>query len=123
MGVYKHLWFYLWLQEGGTTGTDCPGPASATGPPPRPTLVDRLCSVPAEMKVGTEAVGGLGDGEGMGEGEAHWRLQKELMKYRRTAKVETLTTTWCGVIRYVSAGSVYCRERAQSSLCWASESI
>ena len=45
------------------------------------TLVDRLCTVPAEMKVGR---GGGGAGV---ETEAGMRLKKELMKYRRTAKV------------------------------------
>ena len=45
------------------------------------TLVERLCTVPAEMKVG-----GAGE-EAEEEAEASLRLKKELMKYRRTAQV------------------------------------
>ena len=47
------------------------------------TLVDRLYTVPDSMRVGR----GKDEEEG-GEEEAHRRYQKELLKYRRTAKVE-----------------------------------
>ena len=59
---------------------------SSTSPPASEqsaTLIDRLYTVPDEMKVGR----GQGGGGGEREGEAHRRLHIELMKYRRTAQV------------------------------------
>ena len=54
--------------------------AATDGPPPTATLVDRLYTVPDSEKVGREK-----EGE---ERETHQRYRRELMKYRRTAKVK-----------------------------------
>ena len=54
--------------------------AATDGPSPSATLVDRLYTVPDSERVGREK-----EGE---EREAHQRYQRELMKYRRTAKVK-----------------------------------
>ena len=49
-----------------------------------PTLIDRLYTVPDDIQVGREQRKPEGN---EGEREAHERLRKELMKYRRTAQV------------------------------------
>ena len=60
--------------DGPSTDTTVDAPCSTA------TLVDRLYNVPDSMKVGREEE----------EGEAHRRYQRELMNYRRTAKVDNI---------------------------------
>ena len=97
------------------TSSDNPDPpttASSTGSE-RPTLVDRLYTVPAGGRAGGD------EGVGEGEREAHKRLQREYMKYRRTAKVgaHLYHTTLSVILSCVCAQVVYIVEKVQSRAC------
>ena len=84
------------------------------------TLIDRLYTVP-------DSGGGVvGEEEEEEEGEAHRRYKRELMEYRRTAKVVKSYLTCCVVCIAaceIGPGCVYCAQGTQSNVCWSPQGI